>query len=290
MSRKRQNIIAVFCLSIALILAWSTLDRAYWTFRLPPLVKISDLVESIEIKEEPLISLPLALEHQSSELGRLLELNQIEILTNRERELAGLSALERNGLLDQAAQLKLEEMFQLQYFDHDSPDGRGIDSLAQRAGYQFILIGENLAKGNFSSEQNLVEGWMNSPGHRQNILDQRYREIGLAARTGLFEGKNTWLAVQIFGLPISFCPSPVEDLKISIQERKVFMTEMHQELQDLQSALTDFWPRRGEAYYQLAERYNVLVQEYNQMVQETRGLIDEYNIQVAKFNRCINNL
>jgi uncharacterized protein YkwD len=95
-------------------------------------------------------------------------------------------------------------MFENQYFAHESPTGEKVSDLAKKFGYDFLLIGENLAMGNFSSDEDLVLAWMESPGHRENILNEKYQEIGVAVKKGIFEGKEVWIAVQHFGLPFFF--------------------------------------------------------------------------------------
>jgi uncharacterized protein YkwD len=90
--------------------------------------------------------------------------------TNQQRGQNNLPALKENLKLTQAAQLKVKDMFDKQYFEHISPQGVGPAGLAETVGYDYIAIGENLALGNFKDDQALVEAWMNSPGHRANIL------------------------------------------------------------------------------------------------------------------------
>ena len=135
--------------------------------------------------------------------------------TNTNRAQNGqLPALKENTLLDQAAELKLQDMFKQQYFEHVNPQGVGPGDLAKKVGYNFIAEGENLALGNFGNDQSLVTAWMNSPGHRANILNVHYTEIGVAVGQGSYQGQTTWLAVQEFGRPASSCPSVDLALKI----------------------------------------------------------------------------
>ena len=99
-------------------------------------------------------------------------------------------------------------MFEKEYFEHKSPSGIGASDIAHDVGYEFILVGENIALGNFDGDEALVQAWMDSPGHRANILNKRYTEIGIAAEKGLYQGKMMWLAVQIFARPMSLCQNP----------------------------------------------------------------------------------
>lgn len=99
--------------------------------------------------------------------------------TNAQRGDFGQSALKENEQLNQAALAKVKDMFAGQYFEHISPLGKGPADLAKAAGYLYVSIGENLALGNYKDDAALVEAWMNSPGHRANILDPRFTEIGI---------------------------------------------------------------------------------------------------------------
>jgi uncharacterized protein YkwD len=116
-----------------------------------------------------------------------LDAEGVIALTNQERRNGGVGKLTANTKLTKAAEMKLKDMFDRQYFEHISPDGKGPSYLAQKAGYEYIVIGENLALGNFKNDAALVQAWMDSPGHRENILNYRYSEIGVAVGQGLVQ-------------------------------------------------------------------------------------------------------
>jgi uncharacterized protein YkwD len=211
--------------------------------------------------------------------------------TNAQREQEGLPILKENAELNAAAEAKMRDMFARQYFEHISPTGEGPSDLAEDAGYEFIAIGENLALGNFGDDEKLVEAWMNSPGHRANILSERYSEIGVAVGRGVFEGKTTWLAVQEFGRPLSDCPpEPSAGLKGKIEANNRQLEEMAAVLRKKQEELEAHRPKRGEEYNQKAEEYNALVDAYNALVVETKNLIDQFNAQATAFNECIESI
>jgi uncharacterized protein YkwD len=120
-------------------------------------------------------------------------------MTNAERSKAGLSSLRTNSRLMQAAQLHADQMAQLRRLDHVI-DGaqypRPEDRLAA-AGYQWQAYGENIALGQ-SSAAAAMEAWMNSSGHRANILNGNLSEIGVGfARDS---GGRPYY-VQVFGRP-----------------------------------------------------------------------------------------
>jgi len=121
-------------------------------------------------------------------------------LTNKEREKQGLPALEENSLLDEAAQRKGADMFAFNYWAHTSPSGRDPWDFFKEAGYNYVVAGENLAK-DFSNPEAVVEAWMKSPTHKANIVDSRFKEIGVAVIEGNLNGYKTTLVIQHFGAP-----------------------------------------------------------------------------------------
>lgn len=106
-------------------------------------------------------------------------------LVNRERQDAGLRPLAYSDELSLAAGLHAQEMADLDYFSHTSQDGREFDDRIRDAGYDCAFCGENIAAG-YSTPDTVVAGWMNSPGHRANILDPDFCDIGVgyAAEAG----------------------------------------------------------------------------------------------------------
>jgi uncharacterized protein YkwD len=126
-----------------------------------------------------------------------INISNIIKLTNAERVKNGnLPMLIENIDLDQSAKEKTEDMFKKQYFEHISPDNKGVGDLAKENGYDYITIGENLALGDFGNEVGVIEAWMNSAGHRANILNEKYSEIGVYSKKGIFKDKEVWIIVQ----------------------------------------------------------------------------------------------
>jgi uncharacterized protein YukE len=208
--------------------------------------------------------------------------------TNEQREAHGLLPLKMNARLNQAAQAKVQDMFALQYFEHISPTGDGPSDLAKQANYKYIVVGENLALGNFKDDATLVEAWMNSPGHRENILNARYQEIGVAVGQGMFEGKRVWLAVQEFGTPISACPQPSTEFKTRINNNQEEIDRLEIQL-NAQRAEMERARQSGsrDEYNQEVRQYNTLVNQINQIIDETKALVAQYNEQINQFNECL---
>ena len=207
--------------------------------------------------------------------------------TNKERKDNGnLKALTENAKLDMAAEAKVKDMFAKQYFEHISPSGTGPGDLAKGEGYEYILIGENLALGNFSDNQDLLTAWMNSPGHRANILNTRFSEMGAAAEIGEYEGQKVWLAVQEFGLPLSSCPAVDPNLATKIEGMKNDIDAKEEALQAKKKEIENTSPKSGPEYNSKVEEYNQMVADYNAEVKEIKLNIDIYNKEVKDFNNC----
>jgi uncharacterized protein YkwD len=111
-------------------------------------------------------------------------------LVNAWRADSGLPALSSNSQLQQAAEGMAAEMVQKQFFSHETPEGKNVVDRVEPTGYipnsSDWVVGENLAwgSGGLSTPQAIVNGWMNSPGHRANILAPDYKDVGLAAAMG----------------------------------------------------------------------------------------------------------
>lgn len=120
-------------------------------------------------------------------------------LTNAERERAGLAPLNLSDSLTSAAQLHAEDLVRSNSFSHTGSDGSQPSDRALAAGYPFRYVGENIAAGG-STASITMQQWMNSAGHRANILKPEYTEVGF----GYVADANTpyrhyW--VQVFGSP-----------------------------------------------------------------------------------------
>lgn len=219
--------------------------------------------------------------------GKLTVIGTFEA-TNSQRKIYNLKQLKRNNILDKAAMLKLQDMFAKQYFEHVSPSGTGPADLAKEVEYSYVIVGENLALGNFQNDEALVEAWMNSPGHRENILNSRYQDIGLAVGQGIYEGKNVWLAVQSFGTPLSACPGVNKGLSELLQGNQDKVTALQASLVTKKQEI-DQIKQSGdsELYNQKVREYNALVGQVNSLINETKELVNKYNQQVNQFNECV---
>lgn len=104
--------------------------------------------------------------------------NRVITLVNAERAKAGLPPLKANWQLSRVARYKSQDMIDKGYFSHTSPTYGSPFTMMQSFGIKFSSAGENIAMGQKTPEE-VMAGWMNSPGHRSNILSASYSEIGV---------------------------------------------------------------------------------------------------------------
>ncbi|MBU4421801.1 hypothetical protein KKB41_02480, partial [Patescibacteria group bacterium] len=199
----------------------------------------------------------------------------------------GETILKQNNELNTSALLKAKDMFARQYFEHNSPTGEDVGYWVDKEGYEYIIIGENLALGNFKNDEALVNGWMASPGHKENILNSSYTEIGIAVLKGTYQGKETWMAVQHFGKPLSDCPGPDEKLKEKITEYDAELENLKNQIITIKEGLKTKKQISKEDYNKKVDQYNAILLEYNSIYDAAKALADKYNEQVKTFNSCI---
>jgi len=120
--------------------------------------------------------------------------------TNQNRTVNNEPALRVSPVLQAAAQEKANDMATNNYFAHTSPAGLTPWYWFQKVGYNFAYAGENLAV-NFVNSEDVTNAWMNSPDHRENILNGNFTEIGMATAEGTFEGRPATYVVELFGTP-----------------------------------------------------------------------------------------
>ena len=118
--------------------------------------------------------------------------------TNQRRDSAGVGDLTINPKLTEAAQKKATHMFSKNYWAHVAPDGTEPWSFILGESYDYLYAGENLAK-NFNDSKDVVEAWYKSPSHKENLISDKYTDVGFAVVNGVLDGYETTLVVQMFG-------------------------------------------------------------------------------------------
>lgn len=134
---------------------------------------------------------------------------EIFTLSNNQRNANGLGSYTFNSLLASSAQAKAEHMKNNNYFEHTAPDGTTGWTFINASGYSYASAGENLAATNETSEA-VVTGWMNSPGHRANLLNTTFSEVGYGVvYVGNWqEFSDVYFIVALYGQPTAASPTP----------------------------------------------------------------------------------
>jgi uncharacterized protein YkwD len=124
--------------------------------------------------------------------------NNIIFQINKIRRANGLTELRTNKILQLASRNKAADIKIFKYFSHNSPHNLKWNDFLSNVGYQYSIAGENLAKGYYAPEE-VINDWMKSPTHKENILLADYTETGVS----VIETDNMGIVVvQLFAKPI----------------------------------------------------------------------------------------
>lgn len=219
-----------------------------------------------------------------------VKINQTQIIywTNIERNKMSLPQLAENNALDAIAMARVDDMFAKGYFEHTSPSGDSASLEADRLGYKYIVIGENIALGNFESTRALLDAWMASEGHKENILNNNYTEIGVSAKEALYKGSKVWISAQIFGKPLALCNNPSTSDKTIIDSYYSSANSMKVQAQSVLAQLNSMNPANDpNTYNTKVAEYNNLAGSINNIINQMKTLTTEYNNKVSAFNECI---
>lgn len=124
---------------------------------------------------------------------------------NEVRRSARARELRRHPSLDSIAQRYAEDMLSRGFYGHLSPEGQDVGDRAKAGHYAFCKVGENVASGQATVEK-VVDGWVKSPEHYENLADRDFQEIGIGFAAGpSSDGGYRLLWVQVFGQPLDGC-------------------------------------------------------------------------------------
>ena len=146
----------------------------------------------------PVYSLSANANTEAVATGETEYTTKLAIEINNIRLEQGLNGLATSSELMQAAQMKAEDMAAKGYFAHTSPEGISPWHWFYEAGYKPRLAGENLALS-YSLESDIVTAWLNSPGHKRNIVKENYTETGFGVAVGTYNGQAVYYIVELFG-------------------------------------------------------------------------------------------
>ena len=251
-----------------------------------PIEKI-DEVKVVENKVEPLRDNITAVNHSLN-----LSIPSIISGTNNERIAMGLSKLSENTVLDKIALGRMNDMFAKGYFEHTSPTGETVGDFAKTENYGYLVIGENIALGDFTSDAELISAWMASPGHKANILNQNYLEIGVAVAKNYYQGNQTIIAVQVFAKPSKACPLPDENVKSKVLVYDQTIQNLTNSASNVKIELENMKASGASAvdYNNKVSEYNLFAKLANNLSAEIKILTETYNSQVNTYNACVNNI
>lgn len=217
--------------------------------------------------------------------------SNIIYFTNQERVARELRPLKYNSQLSKSAQAKGTDMIRYNYFAHESPEPthHNFSYFIDQQNYQFIRISENLAMGEFTTAQEVVTAWMNSPGHRANILYANYRDIGVSiSQKKNKNGENDIIIVQHFGTPKTNCVDIPQELTRQLEsisneasQAKEKAAALKEEI-DSQVNLFD-----DQKLNDLIGIYNTTIRSYNALAQKFEAITNTYNTEAKKYNACI---
>lgn len=269
-------IFASFC-----VVFWMFLSHRIFSQKSPEIA--SELPLSTVVSAEP--------ESPKKTTGEDTSLTHLEItpaniiwFSNYYRKQNGLAPLLENTLLKKSAQGKTNHMIKYRYFAHTQPGtSTGFDFFIDEQNYEFIKIGENLAMGDYSTSQELVTAWMNSNSHRKNILDSEYTEIGVHVAMGSIHDKPTLIITQHFGRPKKICPTVNESSKEAIASINKKIEQLGKEINVKEKELQG----SGVIPESSFTEYYELVKTYNTFISNLQVIIDEYNVQVKRFDACV---
>ncbi len=126
-------------------------------------------------------------------------------LANKKRAELGLTELRIDPTLSKSAETKGADMIARNYWAHNAPDGTEPWHFFKEAGYSYRFAGENLAR-DFTNPQDVIDAWIASPTHKENLFSTKYQEIGVAVIEGNLKGKDTVLVIQHFGTKLTESP------------------------------------------------------------------------------------
>jgi hypothetical protein len=133
-----------------------------------------------------------------AQMSPLMEKEILELI-NKERVALDLPTLAANPYLSKSALAKANDMINNDYFAHYGPDGTKPWDWIDRGEYKYLFVGENLAM-NFVTAESAHNALMASPTHKKNILNEKYREAGIAVISGMLSGRQTNILVQFFAV------------------------------------------------------------------------------------------
>lgn len=118
---------------------------------------------------------------------------------NAQRVPAGAGTLQIHAVLQAMAQAHAQDMAARGYFSHTSPDGVTFEQRLASSGYASGAAAENIGLTTSNALTDIVDGWLRSPPHRENMLNTTYHGVGIGVASGGYQGQPAWYVVAVFG-------------------------------------------------------------------------------------------
>ncbi len=226
-----------------------------------------------------------------------LDASHIIKLTNEYRASLGLIPLRENFQLTHAAEYRANDMINNRYYAHVNPiTGEGPGEAIKDANYQYRTYAENIAMGNWQSNRHIVDGWINSPGHRANIVNPNIKEIGVAIikdTTTPLGRPSAYYGVQLFASPMPDCTRPSEADKALLQEMQRNNDDIWRRVDDKRREIEVLKNRidretNAATRNRLITDYNRQVGAFNSLAAEARGMQESLKLVVQSYNNTIN--
>jgi uncharacterized protein YkwD len=220
-----------------------------------------------------------------------LNAKNITYFVNKERTQRGLKALKTNSKLIQSARTKAADMIVYNYFAHASPvdSKKDFSYFIDKQSYVFIRVSENLAMGEFTSADDVVNAWMKSPGHAANILFPDYRDTGVSVQVKPNpKGGSDIIIVQHFGVPKNTCPSISDEITTSLQSIESQAKSAKEKADELKARIDKEQTKLSENDLdELIGMYNTTIRSYNSLVGKFTMITEQYNKAAETYNNCI---
>ncbi len=267
-------------------------EKEYLVLSLKDKVEINTATTSVVTKKGKVENNDLLLEplvDNKLEDDLILIDSQIIYWTNIERSknTTGLVQLKENKELAKIAKERVEDMFEKTYFEHISPVGDSVSKIAEKNIYKYIIIGENIALGNFGGSREVVKAWMNSEGHKANILNKNYTEIGVYSKEGKYDGRKVWISAQVFAKPLSSCSEPDNLKKENIEKINISLNIVKKDIKNAEDELKKVNISDIKTYNEKVSNYNNLAHIFNGLIADIENITTLYNKEVTNFNKCI---
>ncbi|WP_161794831.1 CAP domain-containing protein [Desulfonatronum thioautotrophicum] len=230
-------------------------------------------------------------------ISEKLNASDIVKLTNEYRISLGLPPLRENFQLTHAAEYRANDMIKNSYYAHVNPvTGENPGDAITQANYQFRTYAENIAMGNFQSNRHIVDGWINSPGHRANIVNPDIREIGVAIiKDNLtpLGRPSVYYGVQLFASPMPDCSRPSNADKALLQDMQRRNDDIWKRVDDKRREIENLKSRidretNTATRNRLIPDYNRQVGAFNSLAAEAKGMQESLKLVVQAYNKKVN--